>query len=146
METTQLSHLPSLRNILSRTLFLSDCSINSTLDAPKSPTKSNFSSPYYPVGFPMNTTCGWFITAPENYTVKLTLTSRLSSSPSSKDSVKVYDVDGSELTVASLDLNTVYSKSRSLYILFRSDNKPQVHPSERGIFVSYTAIKMGKID
>lgn len=118
-----------------------------------SPAKSNFSSPDYPNGFPVNLTCGWFITAPENHFVKLTLTSRLSFSSSSKDSVEVYDVDGSELTDISLNLNynkatdTVYSKFRSLYVVFKSDDKPRTALwAEEGIFVSYTAIEIGKID
>ena len=97
----------------------------------------------------MNTTCGWYITAPDNHTVKVEITSRLSSSSSSKDSVEVYDVDGSELSAISLDFNnlkntdTVYSKFRKVYILFKSDDQPS---SQEGIFVSYTAIKIGKPD
>ena len=129
-----------------------DCSLNSTLDAPLSPTEHNFSSPYYPRGFPMNTTCGWYITAPENHTVKLQLTSRLSSSSSSRDSVEVYDVGESEHSVISLrlsnpspDTDTFYSKFRSLYVLFKSDDNPQTSLTEKGIFVSYTAIGTGKL-
>lgn len=128
----------------------SDCSINSTLHALESPTERNFSSPYYPVGFPMNTTCGWYITAPENHTIKVQITSRLSSSASSKDSVEAYNVEGSELSAISLDFDnskntdTLYSKFRKLYVLFKSDDQPQTNPLEEGIFVSYTAMKIGK--
>ena len=123
----------------------SDCSTNSTLDALESPTERNFSSPYYPDGFPMNITCGWYITAPENYTIKVEITSKLSSSRSSKDSVEVYNVDGSELSAISLDYtDTVYSKFRNVYVLFKSDDQP--HSSEKGIFFSYTAMKIGKPD
>lgn len=131
----------------------SDCSRNTTLSAPESPTQSNFSSPYYPVGFPMNITCGWYITAPENHIVKVQVTSKLSGSPSSNDRVRVYDVDGSELGAAiSVDLDdrtytgTVYSKFRRVYVLFKSDLKPQESLDfEQGMFVIYTAIKPGKL-
>ena len=133
------------------TSLISDCSLNTTLDAPQSPTENNFSSPYYPLGFPMNMTCGWFITAPENQTVKLQLTSRLSSSYKSSDRVEVYDVDGSELSANSLRLSnphantdTIYSKFRSLYILFKSDSHPQQSLSDSGITVLYTAFETGE--
>ena len=100
----------------------------------------------------MNMTCGWFITAPENQTIKLQLTSRLSSSNESSDRVEVYDVDGSELSVNSLRLSnphsntdtTIYSKFRSLYILFKSDSHPQESRSDRGITVLYTAFETGE--
>ena len=98
-------------------------------------------------------TCGWFITAPENQTVKLQLTSRLSSSYKSSDRVEVYDVDGSELSANSLRLSnphantdTIYSKFRSLYILFKSDGHPQQSLSESGIIVLYTAFETGEND
>ena len=98
-------------------------------------------------------TCGWFITAPENKTVKLQLTSRLSSSYKSSDRVEVYDVDGSELSANSLRLSnphantdTIYSKFRSLYILFKSDGHPQESLSESGIIVLYTAFETGEND
>ena len=99
----------------------------------------------------MNMTCGWFITALENQTIKLQLTSRLSISYKSSDSVEVYDVDGSELSVNSLRLSnphrntdTIYSKFRSLYILFKSDSHPQQSLSESGIKVLYTAFETGE--
>ena len=98
-------------------------------------------------------TCGWFITAPENRTVKLQLTSRFSSSYKSSDRVEVYDVDGSELSVNSLRLSnphantdTIYSKFRSLYILFKSDSHPQESLSDGGIIVLYTAFETGESD
>jgi len=101
----------------------------------------------------MNMTCGWFITAPENQTVKLQLTSRLSSSYKSSDRVEVYDVDGSELSTNSLRLSNphantdnIYSKFRSLYILFKSDSHPQESPSDGGIIVLYTAFETGEND
>ena len=102
----------------------------------------------------MNMTCGWFITAPENQTIKLQLTSRLSSSNESSDRVEVYDVDGSEHSVNSLRLSnprckntdTIYSKFRSLYILFISDSHPQKRRSESGIKVLYTAFETGEND
>lgn len=101
----------------------------------------------------MNMTCGWFITAPENQTIKLQLTSRLSSSYKSSDRVEVYDVDGSELSANSLRLSnphantdTIYSKFRSLYILFKSDDHPQQSLSESGIIVLYTAFETGESD
>ena len=100
----------------------------------------------------MNMTCGWFITAPENHTVKLQLTSWLSSSAKSSDRVEVYDVDGPELSVNSLRLSnrprfntdTIYSKYRSLYILFKSDSHPQESLSDSGITVLYTAFETGE--
>ncbi|KAJ7389725.1 hypothetical protein OS493_029625 [Desmophyllum pertusum] len=47
-----------------------ECSINSTLDAPQFPTERSFSSPYFPHGYRMNMTCGWYITAPKDHIVK----------------------------------------------------------------------------
>ena len=126
----------------------SDCSSNSTLHALESPTERTFSSPYYPYGYPINITCGWYITAPVNHTIKVEIASGLSSSSSSKDSVEVYNVEGSELSAINRDFkyfqNTVYSKFREVYVLFKSDD--QRRSIERGIFVSYTAIKIGKPD
>ena len=91
--------------------------------------------------------------APENQTIKLQLTSRLSSSYKSSDRVEVYDVDGSELSANSLRLSnphantaTIYSKFRSLYILFKSDGHPQQSLSESGIIVLYTAFETGESD
>ena len=123
---------------------------NSTLEALESPTERHFSSPYYPNGFPINITCGWYITAPENHTIKVQIKSGLRSSSSSKDSVEVYDVDGSELSAITIDFNpyentdTVYSKFHKVYVLFKSDDQPQIF--SKGIFVSYTAMKTGKPD
>ena len=150
----EYSTVPLKQAINRCTSLISDCSLNTTLDAPQSPSENNFSSPYYPLGFPMNMTCGWFITAPENQTIKLQLTSRLSSSNESSDRVEVYDVDGSELSVNSLRLSnphsntdtTIYSKFRSLYILFKSDSHPQESLSESGILVLYTAFETGEND
>lgn len=59
-------------------------------------------------------------------------------------------MDGSELSAISLDFDnskntdTLYSKFRKLYVLFKSDDQPQTNPLEEGIFVSYTAMKIGK--
>ena len=146
------SIVPLKQSINPCTSLISDCSSNTTLDAPQFPSENSFSSPYYPDGFPMNMTCGWFITAPENQTVKLQLTSWLSSSSKSSDRVEVYDVDGSELSANSLRLSnphantdTIYSKFRSLYILFKSDSHPQGRSlSESGIKVLYTAFETGE--
>ena len=147
------STVPLKQSINHCTSLISDCSLNTTLDAPQSPSENNFSSPHYPLGFPMNMTCGWFIMAPENQTIKLQLTSRLSSSYKSSDRVEVYDVDGSELSANSLRLSnphantdTIYSKFRSLYILFKSDGHPQESLSESGIIVLYTAFETGEKD
>ena len=142
--------LVALSNVLTLSITFSGCSLNSTLAAPQSPTESNFSSPYYPYGYPMNITCGWFITAPENHIVELKLTP----TPQellfvTKDSVEIYDVEGSERSPISLRdsfdaiHDIVYSKSKSLYVLFKSDNKPEWLSIE-GISVSYTAIKTGR--
>ncbi|KAJ7389733.1 hypothetical protein OS493_029633 [Desmophyllum pertusum] len=133
--------------LLLKPLTTEGCSINSTLDAPQSPANHTFSSPSWPQGYPVNMTCGWYITAPEDHIVMLQLTSQLSSSHSSKDSVEVYDVESSELSLITIRLalqntSTVFSKFRSLYILFTSDDKTS--PSEQGIFATYTAISTGK--
>ena len=66
--------------------------------------------------------------------------------------MEVYDVDGSELSANSLRLSnphantdTIYSKFRSLYILFKSDSHPQGRSlSESGIKVLYTAFETGE--
>lgn len=121
-----------------------ECSLNSTLDAPLSPVEHNFSSPYYPNGYPTNTTCGWYITAPENHTVVLHLTYRLNNN-AKNDKVEVYDVDGSERSLInffrrsySTRTVTIYSKFNSLYVLFQSYD--QMLWRAMGLFVSYTAI------
>ena len=118
------------------------------MDALEWPTVNTFSSPYYPDVYPVNTTCGWYITAPQNHIVELNLTSYYNSLIPSDDSVEVYDVEGSELSVISLHLRTeslfvttIYSKFRSLYVLFKSGNKPET--DTKGISVSYAAIKTG---
>ena len=90
----------------------------------------------------MNKTCGWYITAPENHTVKLQLTSRLGSLDTSKDKLEVYDVEGSELSLIAPS-QKIYSKSRFVYVVFKSDYK--VDPYwKSGIFVKYTAVRTGK--
>lgn len=132
-------------------LFLfSECSFNSTFDAPLSPVEHNFSSPYYPNGYPTNTTCGWYITAPENHTVALHLTYRLNNN-AKNDKVEVYDVDGLERSLINLFRRsyrtrtvTIYSKFNSLYVLLKSYN--QILWRAKGLFVSYTAITPGKTE
>ena len=128
--------------------FFSECSLNSTFDAPLSPVEHNFSSPYYPNGYPTNTTCGWYITAPENHTIVLHLTYRLNNK-AKNDKVEVYDVDGSERSLVnffrgsySTGTVTIYSKFNSLYVLFKSYD--QILWRAKGLFVSYTAITPGK--
>ena len=126
-------------------IYFSDCSVNSTLDAPLSPVKHNFSSPYWPWGYPVNKTCGWHITAPANRTVVLHLTHKLNRY-SKKDTVEVYDADGSQLTLISLSGNsaTVYSKYHGLYVLFKSDDTK--NSAEQGFYASYTAITPGRAE
>ena len=41
---------------------------------------------------------------------------------------------------------TIFSKFRSLYVMFKSDGIPQESVSEQGITVTYTAIKLGEIE
>ena len=105
-----------------------------------SPTKSNISTPYYSHGYPVNMTCGWYITAPEDHIVKLQFT--LSSAKFPFENVQVYDVDGSDLSLVNLErfYPEIFSKSRSVYILFKNDKKDAI--IER-ILVRYTAIKSG---
>lgn len=131
-------------------LFLfSECSFNKTLDAPLSPMQHNFSSPYYPNGYPGNTTCGWYITAPENHTVALHLIYRLNNN-AKDDKVEVYDIDGSERSLInffrrsySTKTVTIYSKFNSLYVFFKSED--QTIWRAKGLFVSYTAVTQGKL-
>lgn len=131
-------------------LFLfSECSFNRTLDAPLSPMGHTFSSPYYPSGYPGNTTCGWYITAPKNHTVALHLTYRLNNN-AKNDKVEVYDVDGSERSLVnffrrsySTKTVTIYSKFNSLYVLFKSEDQRLWRA--KGLFVSYTAVTQGKL-
>ena len=94
----------------------------------------------------MNTTCGWYITASKNHIVVLRLTYALNT-----DTVKVYDVDGAELSLINSftgggqgyrQTTTVYSKFHGLYILLDSDNKTS--KKEEGIFASYAAISPGR--
>ena len=129
-------------------ITFSDCSINSTLDAPLSPVEHNFSSPYWPHRYPKNKTCGWYVTAPENHTVVLHLQYMLDDS-SIKDTVEVYDADGPNLSLVSVfggsmftETATVYSKLRRMYVLFKSDDESI--REEKGLFVSYTAITPGR--
>lgn len=93
----------------------------------------------------MNKTCEWYITAPVNRTVVLHLKYRMTSS---KDTVEVYDVAGTELSLVSVfgrswseKTATVYSKYHRLYVLFKSDDEKDW--AEKGFFVSYTAITPG---
>ncbi len=125
----------------------SECSTNSTLVAPKSPTEHYFSSPYYPYGYRRNTTCGWYITAPENHVVILQLTLQLSElHETDNDKVEVFDVDGSELTPIAIPESNggkIYSKFRSVYVVFKSDDVAELN-NRNGISVKYSAVKTGK--
>ena len=120
---------------------LIDCSKNTTLDAPVSPTVQNFSSPYFPTHTFRNKTCGWNIVAPEGHSVQVHVKSE-----KSKWGVKVFDVDGSDFTAIRIhwnfftDTGTVFSKFQKVYISWISD--PTI--AADGIFVSYTAIRIRK--
>ncbi|PFX19454.1 cubilin-like isoform X2 [Stylophora pistillata] len=114
------------------------CSTNSTLDAPLSPMERNFTSPYYPDGYPLNTTCGWYITAPQGHVVKLLITQQLDV----RDSVEVFDVDGSQLIPIDLPKNELYSKFQSVFVVFKSDQSPRTFLNEeKGILVRYSAVR-----
>ena len=128
--------------------------MNKTLDALQSPEEKNFSSPYYPHGFPMNMTCGWYITAPENHIVSLYLRSGDWSNSQDMNNVEVYDVDGSKLIPIAfrrgrhdsspyVALGEVFSKFRSVFVVFKSDGKPSDF-EDRGITGQYSAVKPGK--
>lgn len=119
-----------------------ECSLNTTLNASLSPVEHNFSSPYWPLGYHLSTTCGWYITAPENHSVVLHLKYKLS-----MDSLEIYDVEGSATSLVArftarvpgrLYRATIYSKFRRLYILFKSNVKT-VDTDER-FYASYSAI------
>ncbi|XP_067039514.1 cubilin-like isoform X2 [Acropora muricata] len=118
---------------------LTDCSENTTLDAPLSPTAQNFSSPYFPTHTFRNKTCGWYIVAPEGHSVQVHVKSE-----KWKWGVKVFDVDGSDFTAIRIhwnlytDKGTVFSKFQKVYISWISD--PTI--AADGIFVSYTAIRI----
>ena len=61
-----------------------------------------------------------------------------------KESVKIYDVDRTELTLIDLQSWKIYSKFRFVYVVFKSDEN--VHGgSDQGIFVNYSAIKTGNL-
>ena len=136
----------ALNSSSSFSLIFTACSLNTTLNASLSPVEKNFSSPNWPQGYQVNTTCGWYITASKNHIVVLRLTYALNT-----DTVKVYDVDGAELSLinsftgggqGSRQTTTVYSKFHGLYILLDSDNKTS--KKEEGIFASYNAISPGR--
>ena len=98
----------------------------------------------------MNTTCGWYIKAPENHIVRLHVTKQLNNVDPSKISLEAYDVDGAEYTaiVSARRLRPiapveVYSKSRFVYVLFKTDNEVDGY-LERGISVEYAAVRTGK--
>ena len=142
-----------LSKVLTFVHHVSGCSLNSTLAAPQSPAESKFFSPYYPYGFPINITCGWLITAPENHIIELKLLHEFKYfkylSEFTDNGVEVYDVEGSERSLISLSHSTasdkidvMYSKSHSLYVLFKSDNKPEEW--SWGFSVPYTAIATGR--
>ena len=123
---------------------LTDCSDNTTLDAPLSPTEQNFSSPYYPILTFRNKTCGWYIVAPNGHFIQIKVTTEKSKW---REREKVFDVDGSDFAEIFLDwesfdveTKTVFSKFEQVYISWKSD--PNV--AADGIFVSYTAIRIRK--
>ena len=117
--------------------FSEPCSTNSTLDAPLSPVERNFSSPYYPHGYPaMTTPCGWYITAPDDHVVMLKF---LPKDDFDLLIVEVFDVDGSELIPMALPEWKLYSKFRSVYLKFKGYHLPWM-----GIFVQYSAVRKGK--
>ena len=61
------------------------------------------------------------------------------------DSVEVFDVDGSELIPVALSRwNDCYSKFRSVYVVFKSDQWALTKNQEMGIFVQYSAVRKGK--
>lgn len=61
-----------------------------------------------------------------------------------KHNVQIYDVGDSDLTAISLQSWKIYSKFRSVYVVFKSDEKVD-GGVEQGIFVNYSAIKTGKV-
>ena len=134
METFQLLH---------SILYFSDCSLNVTLNAPKSPSESEFVTPHYPNGFPVNKTCGWFIKAPEGYIIELNFTESFLNFPF--DSVHVYDVFDEEISDRSLiNLIRFYpkiiSRSRVIYILFKNNKTYAIRNQIKAI---YKAFKSG---
>ena len=92
-------------------------------------------------------TCGWHITAPEDHVVVLRLTIKLPSYSTDKDSLEVFDVDGSEFTpIANPESHggKMFSKFRFVYVEFKSDNVARWRSHDEGILVKKTAIKTGK--
>ena len=122
--------------------------MNINLKAPKYPVKKNFTSPaYWPANYQSDLTCGWYIEAPENYSVQLTIS--LSWMQKYLYSIQVFNKDGSVLSPFTLsDFSVILSKYRSaVYILMKSDlslyKGNNYNPP--GIDVEYTAMRTGKV-
>ena len=90
----------------------------------------------------MNTTCGWYITAPKDHVVKLRFTVPLGKFP--YDIVQLYSVDGKDLRLINLArfYPNIVASSRVVYMVLKNNKKDGYI---RRIFATYTAIKPGNI-
>ena len=145
----------TIHSIFVTYVVFSVCLLNMTLDAPQWPAEEKMiTTPYWPYGYRLNTTCGWFIRAPENHIIVLNYCfyvrlddSNKAAYGRSKDSLRIYNVEGSEQTPIIRRSRRLWdvSVSRLVYILFESDNRLN-HQSGPvyGVCLNYTATTAGK--
>lgn len=124
----------------------SECSLNRTLDAPVAQylfDEKRLTTPYYPQGYRINTTCGWYIRAPEYHVIVLEYGyfSFCTDDISSEDSLRIYDVQGSELRpIRRFRRKWDISVSPLVYISFKSDDQlDKIH--DEGLCLYYMATK-----
>lgn len=127
-------------------VIFSECSLNTTLDAPVAQDhiliRKSLTTPYWPYGYRINTTCGWYIRAPENHIIVLEYgyyfcTDRISS----EDSLRIYNVEGSELLpIRRFRRKWDISVSPLVYILFESDGQLD-KIRDQGLCLQYMATK-----
>ncbi|XP_078370621.1 dorsal-ventral patterning protein tolloid-like [Oculina patagonica] len=123
-----------------------ECSLNTTLDAPVAQylfDEKRLTTPYYPQGYRINTTCGWYIRAPEYHVIVLEYGyfSFCTDDISSEDSLRIYDVQGSELRpIRRFRRKWDISVSPLVYISFKSDDQlDKIH--DEGLCLYYMATK-----
>lgn len=133
------------------TFFFSECIWNKTLNAPEFTSRDFLNIPLWPDDYRGPRSCGWFISAPENHIFLLEVVLyRGSNKTHSIDTLRVYNVEGSELRLlhrfrfAAFRSRFQYISpvSQLIYILFESEDEPRLFTRvER---VNYAAAKAGK--